>query len=186
MRTAGEGAIAKFHIKRDTTSALGHYLSPDPLGLRGGTAPFAYVPDPTVWLDPYGLIALIRYKIRAFLEPQPGARTTGIKRAWKLERELLRTTGEGTRPWTPAEIGELLETGEVQGYTGHHINNVEALPSWQGDPRNIHFLTNAPYGGDHLRSKQGHRGDFQNRTRGRLIDRKAMLQQARKGGGCGK
>jgi RHS repeat-associated protein len=34
---------------------LGQYISPDPIGLRGGPAPYAYVPDPLTWIDPLGL-----------------------------------------------------------------------------------------------------------------------------------
>ncbi|WP_240043030.1 RHS repeat-associated core domain-containing protein [Photorhabdus luminescens] len=31
------------------------YLSPDPLGLAGGLNPYSYVPNPTTWIDPFGL-----------------------------------------------------------------------------------------------------------------------------------
>lgn len=31
------------------------YLSDDPIGLRGGGADYNYVPDPTSWIDPFGL-----------------------------------------------------------------------------------------------------------------------------------
>jgi RHS repeat-associated protein len=34
---------------------LGRYLSPDPSGLRGGLHPYAYVDDPLVEVDPFGL-----------------------------------------------------------------------------------------------------------------------------------
>lgn len=34
---------------------LGRYLSPDPIGLRGGLEPYAYVDDPFAWVDPLGL-----------------------------------------------------------------------------------------------------------------------------------
>lgn len=60
------------------------------------------------------------------------------------------------------------------GYTGHHINNVVQFPNFKGDPRNIVFLQNLnhPSGFDeHLTSNQGHRGDYGNSTKGRLIDR---------------
>jgi RHS repeat-associated protein len=34
---------------------VGLYLSPDPIGLAGGLRPFGYVPNPTGWVDPFGL-----------------------------------------------------------------------------------------------------------------------------------
>ncbi|ATQ73515.1 hypothetical protein CR152_02520 [Massilia violaceinigra] len=33
---------------------IGRYISPDPIGLEGGTNLFAYVPNPTGWADPLG------------------------------------------------------------------------------------------------------------------------------------
>ena len=38
----------------------GLYLSPDPIGLAGGLRLFGYVPSPTGWIDPLGLIRLPR------------------------------------------------------------------------------------------------------------------------------
>lgn len=35
----------------------GQYLSPDPLGLEGGTRPQGYVENPQSWIDPLGLIS---------------------------------------------------------------------------------------------------------------------------------
>jgi len=58
--------------------------------------------------------------------------------------------GYGTVDWTDAQKAELLSTGKVGGFTGHHINNAASSPAWQGDPRNIVFLSNGPSGGDHL------------------------------------
>jgi hypothetical protein len=81
---------------------------------------------------------------------------------------------------SPEQIDELKSTGKVSGFTDHDINNVESNPAWAGDPRNIVFLSNGPSGGDHLNSLQGHRGNYQNATSGRLIDRQGMINQASK------
>ena len=118
----------------------------------------------------------ITYKIRDDIVPQSGSRGTGINRAWKLERELVLKTGKGTRNWTPEEIQELKNTGKVTGYTGHHRNNVNQFPEWKGDARNIDFISNQPNGGEHLNGNRGHRGNYQNPTNGRLIDREAMIK----------
>jgi hypothetical protein len=126
-------------------------------------------------------LGLIRYKIRNSLTPLQGSRGTGINRAWKLEQELVKQTGQGTVDWTPSQMQELLSTGKISGFTGHHINNVAQFPEWAGDPRNIVFLSNQPNGGDHVHSLQGHRGTTQNPTNGRLIDREEMLRQHQKG-----
>jgi hypothetical protein len=97
---------------------------------------------------------------------------------------LVLKTGFGTANWTPDQLTELTSTGKVKGFTGHHINNAASAPAWQGDPRNITFLSNGPNGGDHLHSPQGHRGNYQNSTSGRLIDREEMLRQHNKSQGC--
>jgi len=67
--------------------------------------------------------------------------------------------------------------GTVDGYTGHHMNSVEAFPEWRGDPRNIRFLTNGKGTNEHLYSPLGHAGVWQNPTAGDLIDRPAMIEQ---------
>ncbi|WP_081053120.1 RHS repeat-associated core domain-containing protein [Burkholderia territorii] len=165
------------HRYYDTAS--GRFVSKDPVGLAGGINVYQYARNAVLWADPLGLTpcSLIRYKIRDSLAPMAGSRQTGINRAWKAEQELVKATGSGTVDWTPAQMDELLSNGKVTGFTGHHINNVESNPAWAGDPRNIVFLSNGPNGGDHLNSLQGHRGNYQNATSGRLIDRAAMISQ---------
>lgn len=37
-------------------AGLGGYVGPDPIGLGGGGQPWAYVHDPTRWIDPLGLV----------------------------------------------------------------------------------------------------------------------------------
>ncbi|MEX0448041.1 RHS repeat-associated core domain-containing protein, partial [Xenorhabdus sp. SGI246] len=55
------------------------YLTPDPLGLLGGTNPYAYVHNPTGWVDPLGLKQdeIIRYMSK--LEAQRSMAARGGK-----------------------------------------------------------------------------------------------------------
>jgi RHS repeat-associated protein len=92
------------------------------------------------------------------------ARARGIKRAWSEEKALVRETGSGTRDWSAAETKELLATGKVAGYDGHHINNVHAFPELAADPANVTFLD----GDEHLNA---HGGNWKNRTTGPLLNR---------------
>jgi len=60
-------------------------------------------------------------------------RQKSVRDAWKAERELVINTGKGTRKWTNAEMQELIQTGKVKGYEGHHINNVKHHPELAGE-----------------------------------------------------
>jgi len=101
------------------------------------------------------------------------ARQSAVSNAWKQERTLVQQTGKGTRPWTAAEKQELLSTGKVKGFEGHHINDASTHPKLAGDPDNIKFVKGRQ---GHLRE---HGGSFRNTTRGRPISRQKMLQNYR-------
>jgi hypothetical protein len=68
-------------------------------------------------------------------------RDGAVAEAWRQEADLVRRTGQGTRPWTAKQIQELLTTGKVRGYVGHHINSVNDSPLFAGLADNIQFLT---------------------------------------------
>jgi hypothetical protein len=98
-------------------------------------------------------------------------RDFAVARAWRDERELVRTMSRGTRDWRPEEIEELLKTGKVReydDYIGHHRNSVNGSPSLARHPDGIEFLTPA----EHLAA---HSGAWQNATKGRLIWRNPHL-----------
>lgn len=175
-----------YNLNRYYDPDTGQYLSPDPIGVDGGLRTHAYVHDPLRWMDPEGLQdapGTVTYPLHPTLSPQSGSYSSGIARAWAQEQQLVRETGRGTVNWTSAQQQELLNTGRVRGYTGHHINNAATAPAWEGDPRNIRFLSNGRVGlpNDHLYADQGHRGNWQNSTRGRLIDRMEMIRRFRAG-----
>ena len=69
-------------------------------------------------------------------------RREAVRQAWKEEYETVKATGQGkTRIWSSDELDELLSTGRVKGYEGHHMYSVSAYPELAGDPNNIQFLT---------------------------------------------
>src|SRR5690606_10044790 len=44
-----------YNYRRYYDPDTGQYLSPDPIGLRGGLRPHGYVHNPVGWVDPWGL-----------------------------------------------------------------------------------------------------------------------------------
>ena len=92
------------------------------------------------------------------------ARQSAVRKAWKQEKEMVESIGQGTRDWSKKEMKELFENGKVKGYQGHHINNVKDHPSMAGDPNSIEFLNKT----EHL---DAHNGNYRNKTEGPLLDR---------------
>ena len=85
-------------------------------------------------------------------------RRKAVGLAWKAEKERV-LNGHGTRDWTQKEQRELIASGKVKGYQGHHMKSVDGHNSKAGDPRNIQFLTRK----EHLAA---HSGDYHNNTNG--------------------
>ena len=86
-------------------------------------------------------------------------RQQAVDRAWEREVELVRE-GKGTRQWTPEEQKELLSTGKVEGYQGHHMQSVNTYPENAGNPDNIQFLTHD----EHFNG--AHNSSYYNQTNG--------------------
>jgi len=91
-------------------------------------------------------------------------RRYAVDQAWKREAELVRETGEGSREWTADQKKELLETGRVKGYQGHHINSVNGNPEQARNPQNVEFVTRDEHFERHMRN-------WRNQTRGPLRPR---------------
>ncbi len=128
--------------------------------------------NPLQYIDPNGRGAVaIVIKLAAKAGRQKlikNARVRAVRNAWKQERAMVLKTGKGTRKWTPAEKKELLETGQVKGYFGHHIKSVKGNEhnlKLIADPNNIQWKKGLP---NHL---DAHGGNFHNPTTGELLDR---------------
>ena len=98
-------------------------------------------------------------------------RKLAVEKAWRQEQQLVKRTGQGTNNWTAAEKAELLQTGRVSGYEGHHINSVKGHPGLAGDASNVKFV----------RGRAGnlaeHGGNFRNPTSGALLSRSVAVLQ---------
>ena len=90
-------------------------------------------------------------------------RSKGVALAWKRERELVMQ-GRGTRQWTLEEQRELIQTGRVKGYQGHHMMSVAKHPELADDPNNIQLLDARKGNNEHLKA---HGGDYRNESAGR-------------------
>lgn len=86
-------------------------------------------------------------------------RQYAVRHAWQEERTRV-ANGEATRNWTKEEQKELLETGHVEGYEGHHMKSASLFPEQARNPENIQFLTEE----EHLYG--AHQGNYHNPTNG--------------------
>lgn len=86
-----------------------------------------------------------------------------VRKAWQREQELVQV-GKGTRDWNEEQQQDILEYGvayddDGKAFQGHHMQNVEKHPEYQGEPDNIQFLTRD----EHFKA---HDNDWQNPTNG--------------------
>lgn len=99
-------------------------------------------------------------------------RSKGVSKAWARERALV-SKGRGTRNWSVAEQKELLRTGRVKGYQGHHMKSVSKYPGYAADPKNIQFLNARKGNNEHLKA---HKGDYRNESDGRYSVRTGSIR----------
>ena len=78
----------------------GQYLSPDPIGLKGGFGPYSYVHNPLTWIDPLGLS---RY---------PGVDFSGSDALYKDGINTVKIQMTGGR------YGDFKAANDIAGYTG--------------------------------------------------------------------
>lgn len=132
---------------------------------KGRKAALNAIPEVVEFVGKYGDEA-VDYSAKAIKK----ARQKAVNTAWEQERKLVENGFDGTRKWTKAEKQELIKTGKVKGYEGHHINSVQwCLDNGKTDliknPDNITFMKRA----EHL--QKGHGGNWRNYSTGELLNR---------------
>ncbi|WP_315973335.1 RHS repeat-associated core domain-containing protein [Bartonella sp. HY406] len=94
------------------------YISPDPIGLAGGLRPNAYVHNPNVWIDPWGLSAKVIAGHGARSELNPKKLTvppnTVITMA-KDNTKIINSTGRFLEQGDTAGLLELIKEGKSLG-----------------------------------------------------------------------
>jgi RHS repeat-associated protein len=152
------------------SNTLGRFLTPD-WAAKPAAVPYAVLGDPQT----LNLYAYVGGNPASESDPgghqsneQPSIdtlRKQAVKEAWKQEQALVANGQEGTVKWTDAQKAELLETGKVSGFEGHHINSVNGNPELAGNPNNVEFVKGR------AGNLAKHAGDFRNATKGALLSR---------------
>jgi RHS repeat-associated protein len=100
----------------------GQYLSPDPIGLKGGMALYAYVHDPNSFVDVFGLMAgfptNVDFTGSADLFPTTGGQKNIVDIVMTGDRDA-----DFTRAYKEAGISKSQMKG--QGYTWHHVHDFD-------------------------------------------------------------
>lgn len=78
---------------------IGRFVSPDPIGLAGGTNPYQYAPNPVGWVDPLGLSCQKSNLHKRGTKPGPGERS--------LTRQQYKKMMSETRNQGPALHAQL-------------------------------------------------------------------------------
>jgi len=133
----------------------------------GAAVPYADFADPQS-LNLYTYVRNIpttRFDTDGHEDAISKARRRAVKEAWKQERALVTAGKDGTVKWTDAQKSELLKTGKVKGFEGHHINSVNGNSALAGDPNNIQFVEGR------AGNLAEHGGSFKNITKGPLLNR---------------
>ena len=94
-----------------------------------------------------------------------GERFRASMMAWENERTLVEK-GQCSRQWSLSEQKEILETGIVKGYQGHHMKSAAKHRSYAGDPENIQFLKGNRYRGDNEEHSRVHKLHPEGETNG--------------------
>lgn len=134
-RFVGQWADAEsglhYNFFRYYDPATGRYLSPDPLGLRGGLNDYRYVANPLDWVDPFGL------------NDGCGADTVIVYRAHVLESDPDRITGGMLRRLIEGGMDPADAHQRWQAHRDAVMNLMSALRNGTLDERGFRQLRNA-------------------------------------------
>ena len=97
---------------------IGRFISPDPIGLRGGTNLHSYAPNSLRFIDPLGLAPLKGVDFtgqEVFYPVGPG----------QYNEVQIKMQGSRGRDFTLANEAAGIKGGVPEGYTWHHVDDFD-------------------------------------------------------------
>lgn len=124
---------------------LGSYISQDPIGLLGGLALYAYVDDPLLWIDPFGLNCGRRGEriARAYLEKRGFQVMGSVQNRSKHGIDLVARDAAG-KLWffevktTNGLVAPALSPAQRMGSTSYVVSRLNRAAVPQGAWRAVH------------------------------------------------
>jgi RHS repeat-associated protein len=140
---ADEESGLHYNLNRYYDPETGQYLSPDPIGLRGGARTHAYVHDPMQWFDPLGLAGCGD----ATGPVEPGQ--TGTYGELKTQKRLYGETEPMDMDHQPSYAAQVAAKESALGrpLTPTERATLKASTPAVASPRAIHQQTSPTYGG---------------------------------------
>jgi RHS repeat-associated protein len=93
-------------------SDIGRFISSDPIGLNGGNNLYQYAPNPTVWIDPFGLMMLYRSMSEG-------------EYADLMRDKVWRSNGGMEGKWFAESYDNAVKWGQTMGHGGDKFHVVE-------------------------------------------------------------
>ncbi|MFE8070090.1 RHS repeat-associated core domain-containing protein [Marinobacteraceae bacterium S3BR75-40.1] len=126
---------------RDYDPQTGRYLTPDPLGLKGGLTPYRYTPNPVDYIDPLGLSGCDKdKKVDPFSADDTEMAAVGddVPSAQEISLADVRRMSKGDRPKDPS-------TYLSEGFIASHLNRFSGgasflMPKWALDEFGREFV----------------------------------------------
>ena len=90
---------------------MGRFITPDPIGLKGGLNLYAYAPNPLTWIDPLGLSG---DKVNVYKDaPYHGTSDNSVKSRAPTNGQIALDNSVQVKPTSPRRVGVDIVNNEI-------------------------------------------------------------------------